>query len=187
VILVALAAGACAPAGYMYETGSFIPHPTPAYCQSQGQMYDVGAQRCSTLAPPPPVAQLPPAYPPAYAAQAYPPPAYTPPTAPSQAPAYTPPPAPSPPLVAQVQPPQPQPAEPSVPVEKDAVIYDDFKGNTKLMNALATMVRLNDYRCDSISALRPYITVKGFKLVCNNFDYSYDIEDKGGHWVVKVE
>lgn len=93
VILVALAAGACARPGYMY-TGSFVAHPTPGYCQSLGQMYDVSAQQCTPLAPPPPVAQMPPpAYPPAYGPPAYgPPPAYPPP-------AYTPPP------VAQAPPP----------------------------------------------------------------------------------
>jgi hypothetical protein len=31
------------------------------------------------------------------------------------------------------------------------------------------------------------LTVRGYKLVCNRFAYSYDIEDKGGHWIVKVE
>lgn len=74
-----------------------------------------------------------------------------------------------------------------IPIEKDAVIYDDFKGNTKLTDALGGMVQLNDYRCDSVSAIRPYLTVKGYELVCNHFDYKYDIEDKGGHWIVTVE
>jgi len=167
----------------MYDTGGFVPHPRPEFCQSQGLAYDVAAQKC---APPPAVAQLP---------SAYPPPAYSPP--PAYPPAYSAPPVaqqqaalpPLPPVQAQPAAPSPPsvPQGPLVPVESDAVIYDDLKGNTKLTDALAAMVRMNDYRCDSISAVRPYLTVKGFKLVCNHFDYSYDIEDKGGHWVVKVE
>ena len=107
MILVALAAGACARPGYMYDTGSFVPHPTPGYCQSLGQMYDVAAQQCTPLAPPPAVAQMPPpAYPPAPAYGPPPPPAYRPayappPIAQAQPPAYTPPPAPSAPAMAQ--------------------------------------------------------------------------------------
>ncbi len=74
-----------------------------------------------------------------------------------------------------------------VPIESDATIYDEFKGNSELMNELVTLVKENDYRCDSISGVRPFIMSHGFALICNRFRYSYDIEDKGGHWKVTVK
>jgi len=52
VILAALAASACAPAGYVYETGNFIrPHPTPELCASRGQVLDMAVEDCVTPAP----------------------------------------------------------------------------------------------------------------------------------------
>jgi len=53
-ILVALAASGCAPPGYMYETGSFAPHPTRALCASHGQVLDDATKDCVTPPPPPP-------------------------------------------------------------------------------------------------------------------------------------
>lgn len=56
VILVALAASACAPPGYVYDTGNFIhPHPTPALCASRGQMLDAATEACVMPPPPPPL------------------------------------------------------------------------------------------------------------------------------------
>jgi hypothetical protein len=54
VILVALAAGACAQPGYMYDTGSFIQHPRPELCASRGQVLDPNTLDCVTPPPPPP-------------------------------------------------------------------------------------------------------------------------------------
>jgi hypothetical protein len=51
VILIALATGACAPAGYMYDVGNFThPHPTPALCASRGQVLDLSIEDCVTPA-----------------------------------------------------------------------------------------------------------------------------------------
>ena len=55
VVLIALAASACAPAGFV--SNSVSSHPTPGYCQSIGQWYDVAAQKCTV--PSQPVAQIP--------------------------------------------------------------------------------------------------------------------------------
>lgn len=54
-------------------------------------------------------------------------------------------------------------------------------------NALAALVRLNGYRCDSISAARKFLSGRGFVLNCNNWSYKYEIEDKGGRWIVSVQ
>jgi hypothetical protein len=48
-------------------------------------------------------------------------------------------------------------------------------------------VRASGYRCDSISALQQLASSNGFKLACDRLTHKYEIEDKGGHWVVTVE
>jgi hypothetical protein len=56
VILAALAASACAPAGHVYETGNFVrPHPTQALCASRGQVLDMTIEDCVTPPPPTPM------------------------------------------------------------------------------------------------------------------------------------
>lgn len=54
VLLIALSVSACAPAGYMYDTGSFVAHPTPALCASRGQVLDSTTLDCVTPPLPPP-------------------------------------------------------------------------------------------------------------------------------------
>jgi hypothetical protein len=73
-------------------------------------------------------------------------------------------------------------------LEPNAVINDgSWEDEEGAINFAVKMVRLNGYRCDSVNALfhlswgRP-----GAVLKCN-YRYTYDIEDKGGHWVVTVE
>jgi hypothetical protein len=76
-----------------------------------------------------------------------------------------------------------------VPVEKDAMIHKYSKGDiSDILNFFVATVHNNDYRCDSITAAHPYFFGNnGVVLRCNNGRYTYDIEDKGGHWVVTVE
>lgn len=51
VILVAMALGAGAQPGYMYDVGNFThPHPTPALCASRGQVLDMSIEDCVTSA-----------------------------------------------------------------------------------------------------------------------------------------
>jgi len=49
------------------------------------------------------------------------------------------------------------------------------------------MIRASGYRCDSISAMRPFVFSVGFTVVCNGFRYEYDIEDRGGNWTVELQ
>jgi hypothetical protein len=76
------------------------------------------------------------------------------------------------------------------PVEPRAVIYsDDQTPVAEMVRAAgeaASLVRADAYRCDSISAFRPFLWGNGYKLVCNEFRYEYD-EDKGGRWEVTVK
>lgn len=83
------------------------------------------------------------------------------------------------------------PASPSIvlvaPLEPDAVIFDNIKGNNDALNAMVNLVRLNDFRCDTISSAKAWLMSKGFTLKCNRFSYTYEIADKGGHWIVTVQ
>ncbi|TOA26958.1 hypothetical protein, partial [Vibrio parahaemolyticus] len=52
---------------------------------------------------------------------------------------------------------------------------------------MVRMIQLTGYKCDSISAIREMMVSRGFTVVCNNFYYEYEIEDKGGNWVVTLQ
>ncbi|MCX7314450.1 MAG: hypothetical protein NTV56_22755 [Alphaproteobacteria bacterium] len=101
---------------------------------------------------------------------------------------------PAPPLEVQPQPVQQPPTRPpprqvqlpSIPIENDAVLFRSEPDDLVLIRKLAELVRANDYACDSVSAARPMLTSPGFVLSCNKFRYKYDIQDKGGRWVVTV-
>ncbi|HHX8286271.1 MULTISPECIES: hypothetical protein [Vibrio] len=75
----------------------------------------------------------------------------------------------------------------AIPVENDAVISKDFENNPQLYEEVANLIRLYGYKCDSLSALRPMVFSRGFVAVCNRFSYTYEIEDKGGRWVVTLD
>lgn len=73
----------------------------------------------------------------------------------------------------------------AVPIESDAEIYDSFKGNAKLANAVAGMIRENGYRCDSISNLYPFTFGTGYRVTCNKWSLFYELEDQGNNnWLV---
>ncbi|MCE8523348.1 hypothetical protein KBY24_20090 [Ruegeria pomeroyi] len=79
----------------------------------------------------------------------------------------------------------------SVPIEPGAIISDtkDFP-RSKLLSLIdpgVNMIRAYGWRCDSISAIRPFVFSRGFTIVCNSFNYEYDISDKGGNWVVELQ
>jgi hypothetical protein len=48
-------------------------------------------------------------------------------------------------------------------------------------------IRMAGYRCDSISVVQPYVFGRGYKMTCNRWRYTYDLEDKGGNLTVTVE
>lgn len=53
--------------------------------------------------------------------------------------------------------------------------------------AAAELVKAYGYRCDSISSFQSFIMGGGYKINCNSFRYTYELEDKGGRWVVTVK
>lgn len=102
--------------------------------------------------------------------------------------------APAPPhrasIPANPTPPVSIPAPPSrtrTPVETGAVLYDYSPDSLRLVEDLARTVRAADFRCDTVSSARPMILAQGYVLTCNGYRYTYDIQDKGGHWTVSVE
>lgn len=75
-------------------------------------------------------------------------------------------------------------------LEPDAILGSEFKklsNRQKVLNALATMIRLKGWRCDSISVARKFVFSRGFTVICNRFAYEYEVKDRGGRWVVTLE
>lgn len=69
---------------------------------------------------------------------------------------------------------------------------DDYRQQPDLSSKqalmLAEIVKAFGYSCNSInSASRSAWSNGKYKLVCNNWNYVYTIEDKGGRAVVTVE
>lgn len=69
-----------------------------------------------------------------------------------------------------------------IPIETNAVISDQL--TREQVMALAQMVRISGYRCDSIAGARPWLFSFGFTLHCNGFRYEYEISEPGGRWQV---
>jgi hypothetical protein len=91
--------------------------------------------------------------------------------------------------VTPAAPPQPERQRPAAlaPLEPDAVVYAELKENVDLMTELTHYVRASGYRCDSVSALAPLTYARGYKFVCNHFNYKYAIEEKDGRSIVTVQ
>ena len=79
----------------------------------------------------------------------------------------------------------------SVPIEPDAIISDtdSFPKHKllRLVDPAVNMIRAYGWRCDSISALRPFLFSRGFTIVCNNYRYEYELKDRGGQWMVELQ
>lgn len=63
----------------------------------------------------------------------------------------------------------------------------DHVKNKDLAEKAADYVESLGYRCDSLSAFYKSAWSGAFTLSCNNYKYTYTIEDKGGRWVVTVD
>lgn len=70
-------------------------------------------------------------------------------------------------------------------VEAGAQVSKDVS-DTQL-DAMVGLIILHGFRCDSISSARPMLLSVGFVMHCNGYRYSYNIEDRGGNWVVEVD
>ncbi len=82
-----------------------------------------------------------------------------------------------------------------VPIEPNAVMAPEMQELTdkgqiafqKMLNTSANLIRLNGWRCDSISAFTHFMFSRGFRLTCNGFSYRYEIQDRGGQWTVTLK
>jgi hypothetical protein len=73
----------------------------------------------------------------------------------------------------------------AVSIEEDASIYQGVTKDAVL--ALAKAIQLSGYSCDTVSAVTPFAISRGYYVKCNGYIYSYEVEDKGGNIVVKVD
>ena len=69
-------------------------------------------------------------------------------------------------------------------VESDAIIPDGYVARTEWA---VILVKLEGYRCDSISSLTPMTFSPGYTLNCNGYRYTYDLKDVGGNWRVSAD
>ncbi len=70
-------------------------------------------------------------------------------------------------------------------IEPEAVI--NSKIDEDILSQLILAVLVNGYKCDTVSSAIPYIRGGGYTMHCNNYQYEYEIEDKGGNIVVTVQ
>lgn len=70
-------------------------------------------------------------------------------------------------------------------IESDASIYEDI--TNRQLKALVGLIEAYGYRCDSVSAARPFLLSFGFTVYCNGYRYEYHIEDRGGTWTVTID
>lgn len=70
-------------------------------------------------------------------------------------------------------------------IEPEAVI--NSKIDEEILSQLILAVLMNGYKCDSVSSAIPYIRGGGYTMQCNNYQYKYEIEDKGGSIMVEVK
>ncbi len=54
------------------------------------------------------------------------------------------------------------------------------------INELVRVIRARGYKCDSVSAAIPWPVNPGYTVRCNQFNYTYQVEEKDGRWVVSV-
>lgn len=70
-----------------------------------------------------------------------------------------------------------------VPIEPNAVRRHT---DDSTINELVRVIRARGYKCDSVSAAIPWPVNPGYTVRCNQFNYTYHVEDKGGRWVVSL-
>lgn len=72
-----------------------------------------------------------------------------------------------------------------VTVESDAKLSEGVSRD--LAVKLAQYIALNGYSCNSVSAVTPFAFSRGYHVFCNNWQYEYEIADKGGRLIVTVK
>lgn len=72
----------------------------------------------------------------------------------------------------------------ATPIEPGAVIIDV---SPQKIEALAFLVRMHGYGCNSVSVAKTMVSNNGYVLVCNRTQYEYEIKGKGRRWQVTVK
>lgn len=52
---------------------------------------------------------------------------------------------------------------------------------------LAKLINAYGYKCATISSVRKMIAKRGFTVYCNNFNYKFNVEDRGGKYSVTYQ
>jgi len=52
---------------------------------------------------------------------------------------------------------------------------------------LAKLINAYGYKCASISSVRKMIMKRGFTVYCNSFNYTFNVEDRGGKYSVTYQ
>lgn len=57
----------------------------------------------------------------------------------------------------------------------------------KQVEAAKGMIRYSGYKCDYVDAMNSHAFSVGFTVVCNDYQYRYELKDVGGNWRVTVK
>lgn len=52
---------------------------------------------------------------------------------------------------------------------------------------LAKLINAYGYKCATISSVRKMIMKRGYTVYCNNFNYKFNVEDRGGKYTVTYQ
>ncbi len=77
----------------------------------------------------------------------------------------------------------------AAPLERDAILTSGWtrKHAQVLANEASTLIRRAGYKCDSVSSLQRWLFSSGFDVVCNEFRYKYELEDRVGRWEARLK
>ncbi|MBD3842202.1 MAG: zinc-ribbon domain-containing protein [Campylobacterales bacterium] len=70
-------------------------------------------------------------------------------------------------------------------LDRNADIHKDI--SEPELTTLIAFVNMNGYKCDTVSFAMPFPSKHQYSLTCNNYRYSYEIEDIGGNPVIVVK
>ncbi|ELA8172820.1 zinc ribbon domain-containing protein [Vibrio alginolyticus] len=72
-------------------------------------------------------------------------------------------------------------------LESEANVPEGIQENPEAINQLIDIIGLYGYKCNTVSGIVEMAFTRGFSVWCNNHNYAYEIEDKGGNWVVTLQ
>lgn len=78
-----------------------------------------------------------------------------------------------------------------VPIEPDAVISGANEMQRSqlpsLIESAVGLIRSHGWKCDSISSVRPFRMSPGIAVICNQYNYTYELWDQGGNWLIALK